>query len=139
MVNGQIAIIINNVPGRIDNLIIVQDERGKVSHILAVLISKEDGDRIIKFYEKNKDSKEVIKSIRFEIFFEVEQINGTINYDLWYSPDIDIVYSMMIGLQNFQSKMKDKVVFNLHSFSYVDFNYNPNSYNEVSNCLSSGQ
>ena len=52
MVNRQIAIIINNVPGRTDNLIMVQDERGKVSHILAVLISKEDGDRIIKFYEK---------------------------------------------------------------------------------------
>ena len=89
--------------------------------------------------KKNKDSKEVIQSIRFEIFFEVEQINWTINYDLWYSPDIDIVYSMMIGLQNFQSKMKDKAVFNLHSFSYVDFNYNPNSYNEVSNCLSFSQ
>ena len=139
MAYGQIAIIINNVPGRIDNLIMVQDERGKVSHIPAVLISKEDGDRIIKFYEKYKDDREVIKSIRFEIFFEVEQVDGTVNYDLWYSPDIEIVYSMMIGLQKFQSIMKDKAVFNLHSFSYVDYNYNPNTFNEVSNCLSAGR
>ena len=139
MANGQIAIIMNNVPGPIDRLIMVQDERGKISHIPAVLISKDDGDKIIKFYEKNKDNKDVIKSIRFEIFFEVEQYDGTVNYDLWYSPDIDIVYSMMIGLEKFQKIMKDKAIFNLHAFSYVDFNYDSYSSKEYDNCLGSGR
>lgn len=139
MANGQIAIIMNNIPGSIDKLIMVQDERGKISHIPAVLISKDDGDKIIKFYEKNKDDKEIIKSIRFEIFFEVEQYDGSVNYDLWYSPDIEIVYSMMIGLEKFQKIMKDKAIFNLHAFSYVDFNYDSYSSREYENCLGSGK
>ena len=137
--NGQIAIIMNNVGGPIDKLIMVQDERGKISHIPAVLISKDDGDKIVKFYEKNKDDKEIIKSIRFEIFFEVEQYDGSVNYDLWYSPDIEIVYSMMIGLEKFQNIMKDKAIFNLHAFSYVDFNYDSYSSKEYENCLGSGK
>ena len=139
MANGQIAIIMNHVPGPIDKLIMVQDERGKISHIPAVLISKDDGDKIIQFYEKNKDNKEIIKSIRFEIFFEVEQYDGSVNYDLWYSPDIEIVYSMMIGLEKFQKIMKDKAIFNLHAFSYMDYNYDSYTSKEYENCLGSGR
>jgi hypothetical protein len=48
-----------------------------------ILISRTDGDKIINYYTMHKDNKEEINKIKFEIKFDIENNNNTIDNDIW--------------------------------------------------------
>ena len=90
---GHVAIIINDKDENVEEMFLADDgHEGDIS-IPAILISQTDGDKIIKYYERFKDNKEEIKKIRFEIKFDIENKNNVVNFDIWYTPDIEKVYT----------------------------------------------
>ena len=51
--------------------------------IPSILLSRTDGDKIKNYYTMHKDNKEKINKIRFEIKFDIENKNNTVDYDIW--------------------------------------------------------
>ena len=68
-IGGRLALIINNVPGSIENTLINDDGSGSDLIIPAVLISKEDGNKIKKFLIENKNDNSVLSNILVSVEF----------------------------------------------------------------------
>ena len=102
------------------------------------MISKQDGDKIIAHYMKYKDNKEEIRKIRFEIKFDIESKNNYVNYDIWYTPDIEKVYSFLSDFEKYQNALGPSVKVTPHFVTYPHFMYDPNSQTPKDDCLGSG-
>ena len=63
-------------------MFLADDGHGGDISIPAILISKNDGDKIINYYIEHRDSKEDKKKIRFEIIFDLEKKDNTVNYEI---------------------------------------------------------
>ena len=79
------------------------DGRGNEVTIPGVLISYEDGLILKDYYTKNKMNKTLLQSIKLEINFEMENKDNIINYDLWYAPDMEEVYEILLDLHSYQN------------------------------------
>lgn len=106
--------------------------------IPAILISRTDGDKIINYYLMHKDNKEEINKIRFEIKFDIENKNNVVNYDIWYTPDIEKVYTFLIDFEKYNKVLGDYTNINVHFITYPHFLYDPNSNTPKEDCLGSG-
>ena len=106
--------------------------------IPAILISLSDGNKIINYYEKYKNNKDEIKNIRFEIKFDIENKNNIIDFDIWYTPDIEKVYTFLIDFDKYFKVLDDKIKLGIHFITYPHFAYDPNSYTPKEDCLGSG-
>ena len=106
--------------------------------IPAILISLSDGNKIINYYEKYKNNKDEIKNIRFEIKFDIENKNNSIDFDIWYTPDIEKVYTFLIDFDKYFKVLDDKIKLGIHFITYPHFAYDPNSYTPKEDCLGSG-
>ena len=45
----------------------------------------------------------LLQSIKFEINYELENKDNIINYDLWYAPDMEEVYEILLDLHSYQN------------------------------------
>ena len=106
--------------------------------IPAILISRSDGDRIINYYLLNKDKKEEINKIRFEIKFDIENKNNTVDYDIWYTPDTENIYIFLKDFEKYQKSVGDSVKLGVHFVTFPHFSYDPNSNSPKEDCLGSG-
>lgn len=73
-IGGHLALIINNVPGPIENELMNDDGTGSDILIPAVLISKEDGDIIKRFLMDNKNDNSVLSNIAVSVEFIIVSI-----------------------------------------------------------------
>ena len=106
--------------------------------IPAILISKTDGDKIINYYKKVKDNKEEVKKIRFEIKFDIENKKNIVNFDIWYTPDIEKVYSFLSDFEKYQKALGDTTKLGIHFVTYPHFSYKADSFTPKEDCLGSG-
>jgi extracellular elastinolytic metalloproteinase len=60
---GHLALIINNEDGPVTNIMLNDDGTGSDIVIPALLISKEDGQKIKEFFMENKDDSSVLGKI----------------------------------------------------------------------------
>ena len=106
--------------------------------IPAILISRSDGDKIINYYTRVKNNKEEIKKIRFEIKFDIENKNNVVNLDLWYTPDIEKVYTFLSDFEKYQKALGETTKLGIHFVTYPHFAYDATSYTPKEDCLGSG-
>ena len=106
--------------------------------IPAILISLSDGTKIINHYMRYKDNKEEIKKIRFEIKFDIESKNNEVNLDIWYTPDIEKVYTFLSDFEKYQKSLEGTTKLGVHFVTYPHFMYDPNSNTPKDDCLGSG-
>ena len=106
--------------------------------IPAILISKTDGDKIINYYKSHKDNKEEIKKIRFEIKFDIENKNNIVNYDIWYTPDLENVYTFLKDFEKYQKALGESAKMAVHFVTYPHFLYKSDSNTPKEDCLGSG-
>ena len=100
---GHAAIIINDRRGeKVENKMMPDDGRGNEVTIPGVLISYEDGLILKDYYTKNKMNKTLLQSIKLEINFEMENKDNIVNYDLWYTPDMEEVYEILLDFHSYQ-------------------------------------
>jgi hypothetical protein len=74
-IGGHLALIVNDKPGSIENIFMNDDGTGSDLIIPAVLISKEDGDKIKKFLIDNKYDNSVLSNVVVSVEFIIVLIN----------------------------------------------------------------
>ncbi len=132
------AIIMDDKDEKVEEMFLADDGHEGDLSIPAILISRTDGDKIINYYMIHKDSKEDIKKIRFEIRFDIENKNNTVNYDIWYTPDIENVYTFLKDFQKYHDALANSAKIGVHFVTYPHFQYDPNSNTPKEDCLGSG-
>ena len=80
----------------------------------------------------------LLQSIKFEINYELENKDNIINYDLWYAPDMEEVYEILLDLHSYQNVLQKFAFLTLLLITYPDFNYSENNNKPVNDCLRSG-
>ena len=106
--------------------------------IPAILISRNDGEKIMNYYSSYKDNKEKIDQIKLEIKFDIENKNNTVNYDIWYTPDIENVYTFLKDFLKYQNAFGDSAKLGVHFVTFPHFSYDSNSNTPKEDCLGSG-
>ena len=101
--------------------------------IPAILISRNDGTKILNYYILHKDKK-----IRAEIKFEIGNKNNIVNYDIWYTPDIENVYIFLKEFQKYDKALGGLAKMSVHFVTYPYYLYDPYPYTPKENCLGSG-
>ena len=119
-------------------MFMADDGHGGDISIPAILISKNDGDKIINYYIEHRDSKEDIKKIRFEIKFDLEKKDNTVNYEIWYTPDIENVYIFLKDFQRYQYILEEYAKINVRFVTYPHFLYDANKNNPYDDCFGAG-
>ena len=92
---------INRNDANIGGIFMNDDGVGYDISIPAVLISNSDGKKLVTYYLEHANNHEDIKEIKLEVKFENENLDNSVKYDLWYSPDQDNAYTF---LNDFNSK-----------------------------------
>jgi len=135
---GHVAIIVDDKDENVEELFLADDgHEGDIS-IPAIIISQTDGNKIINHYMRFKDDKEEIKKIRFEIKFDIENKNNVVDFDIWYTPDIEKVYTFLSDFEKYQNALKNTVKLGIHFVTYPHFMYDANSFTPKEDCLGSG-
>lgn len=135
---GHVAIIINDNDDKVEEMFLADDGHEGDLSIPAILISRTDGEKIINYYMIHKESKEEIKRIIFEIKFDIENKNNIVKYDIWYTPDLESVYTFMNDFQKYQKSLGELAEMEPHFVTYPHFMYDPNSNMPREDCLGSG-
>ena len=132
------AIIINDKDEKVEDMFLADDGHEGDLSIPAILISRTDGDKIINYYMMHKDSKEDIKKIRFEIKFDIENKNKIVNYDIWYTPDLENVYTFLKDFEKYDKALGYSAKLTVHFVTYPHVMYDSNSNTPKEDCLGSG-
>lgn len=135
---GHVAIIVNDKDEKVEEMFLADDgHEGDIS-IPAILISRSDGEKIINYYLLHKDNQKEINKIKLEIKFDIQNKNNTVNYDIWYTPDTESVYSFLKEFQSYQESLGNNAKLGIHMITYPHFAYDPNSNTPKDDCLGSG-
>ena len=135
---GHLAIIINRNDENIGGIFMNDDGVGYDISIPAVLISNSDGKKLVTYYLEHANNHEDIKEIKLEVKFENENLDNSVKYDLWYSPDQDNAYTFLNDFKEIQKTLIDNAILGVHFFTYPHYNYNPDKKQNIENCLGSG-
>jgi hypothetical protein len=135
---GHLAIIINKNDENIGGIFMNDDGVGYDISIPAVLISNSDGKKLVTYYLEHANNHEDIKEIKLEVKFENENLDNSVKYDLWYSPDQDNAYTFLNDFKEIQKTLIDNAILGVHFFTYPHYNYNPDKKQNIENCLGSG-
>ena len=119
---GHLAIIISDSDENINGIFVSDDGSGFDITIPAVLISSSDGRILANYYINHVHSHQDIKDIRLEVKFENENLDNTVKYDIWYSPDQENVYLFFRELRSMQNILGDSAILGVHFFTYPHFN-----------------
>ena len=134
------AIIVNQNPGEnAENVIMADDGRGMEVSIPSVLISKEDGDKLISYYRDTRGDTSKSKQIVLEMNFDIEHKNNTVNYTIWYTPDQESVYTLMNDLYYYHLELGDLATLKVHFLTYTHFSYNEANKTAREDCLGGGK
>ena len=135
---GHVAIIVNDNDDKVEEMFLADDGHEGDLSIPAILISRIDGEKIINYYMMHKENKEQLKGIIFEIKFDIENKNNIVKYDIWYTPDLENVYTFMNDFQKYQKALGELAKMEPHFVTYPHFMYDPNSNTPKDDCLGSG-
>ena len=135
---GHVAIIVNDNDDKVEEMFLADDGHEGDLSIPAILISRTDGEKIINYYMMHKENKQQIKDIIFEIKFDLENKNKIVKYDIWYTPDLENVYTFMNDFQKYQKSLGEFAKMEPHFVTYPHFMYDPNSNIPKEDCLGSG-
>ena len=133
---GHAAIIINDKDEPPEKMFLADDGNGGEISIPAVLISLNDGNKLINYYTDKKPDKN--NRIRLEIYFALEKSDNTVKYDIWFTPDQTKVYEFLNDFEKYQNLLGDNAILDMHYITYPFFSYNENSKTPVDDCLGSG-
>jgi hypothetical protein len=109
--------------------------------IPAVLISKEDGEKVEAFYKANKDNPRVLESIRLEVDFEVGKKKDIVEYEIFSSGDWSEVYQVLSELRDIHSILGDMVTYKSRYITRSSYEFSQGIYkdNLVEGCLIKGR
>ena len=135
---GYLAIIISLKDDGIGGIFLSDEGFGYDITIPAILISQSDGRVLANYYMNHANNHQEIKDIRLEVKFENENLDNTVKYDVWYSPDQENAYTFFKDFRSLQKALGDNAILGVHYFTYPHYNYDPAKKVKVKNCMGSG-
>jgi hypothetical protein len=123
------------------NRIIMNDpyNMGRTLSIPAVLISKENGEKLKKFYYDNKDNEKVLDSIRLEIDFEVGKKDDIVEYEVFYTGNSKEVYKLLSDLSEINESLGAMVRYKSRYVSTASFEFNRGTFIDNDYCMVKGK
>jgi hypothetical protein len=112
---------------------------GRGLSIPTVLISKENGEILQKFYRENKGDPNILKQIRLEVDFQVELRSDTVQYELFYSGNTYDTYNLLVQLAEMNKQFGQSVEYTSRYLTSSSSNYRTSWFNEENNCLVKGK
>ena len=127
-------IIINNVETNIKNIIMTDDGYGSDIHIPVIMISKNDGDILIKYMEMNKNEKVIV-----EINFNNKKVSEKVDFKFFFSSSEKKAYDLINNLKQYIHKFNDQVIFTPIYVVHPDPLYDKEKSKNKINCVSKGK
>lgn len=107
-----LAIIIDNKPEDINKIVMSDDGSGAGLRIPSMLISYEDGQKLIDFMkESDQKTKDQISVI---VEFKMTRPDNRVEYDIWYSSNNDLVLDFLQDFQDIDKQFGQKVLMTPH-------------------------
>jgi hypothetical protein len=112
---------------------------GKSLSIPTVLISKENGEKLKIFYRDNKDNRDVLKSIKLEIDFEVGKKDDIVEYEYFYSGGNQEVYKNLSELQDLNAMLGNLIHYKSRYITTSSDNFRLAEYKDSDMCMVKGK
>ena len=134
-VGGQAVLLVNNIPGEVDNILMIDDGTGNDIHIPLFLISQSDGE-IIRSFLIQQYQKTYINPLE-TVIIDVElnnKLTEHINLELFYSSDDEDFYKFIIEYKALQEEFENIITLNT-----IYFTHSLGNGTDPSNCVSNGK
>lgn len=120
-IGAKALIIINNKEEDINDVYMMDDGTGKDINIPTLLISKEDGDKLKKFFKENNFEEKTKISLTFEI-----SRSDDVNFEIIFSSTNLEIYELLFNLKPYLNEFnKDKFHFYPVYYTQADPNWKP--------------
>ena len=134
-VGYSMIVVVNNMQTDIKNIIMTDDGSGNDIYIPIAMISKDDGEKIIEFMKKNRESK-IIAEINF---IKKRPEYKSLQVKLFFSSSELKAYELFNNLAQYMNKFGDQVNFMpIYVVHRAPF-YDENNSIRVVNCVSKGK
>jgi hypothetical protein len=136
---GHIALIINNNPYEdVNDVIMVDDGRGRDLVIPGVLITQQQGEKIKQFYNENKLFPKILDDIRVEVDFEMENRTNIVKLDFFVTSFNENFYNLINEISSHFKEIKELIDLNIFYISHSSYNFAEGYYRDIPNCYGSG-
>jgi hypothetical protein len=135
-VGGQAILLVNNIPGEVDNILMIDDGTGNDIHIPLLLISQSDGE-IIRSFLIQQYQQPYINPLE-TVIIDVElnnKLTDHINLELFYSSDDEDFYKFITEYKALQDEFENIITLRTMYFTHSV----GNSSDPSDNCVSNGK
>ena len=107
-----LAMIVDNKKEDVSKIVMSDDGSGAGLRIPSMLISYEDGQKLIDFMKSSdKKTKDQISVV---VEFKMQRPDNRVEYDIWYSSNNDLVLDFIQDFHEVDRKLGDKVFMTPH-------------------------
>ena len=128
-------VVVNNMQTDIKNIIMTDDGSGNDIYIPIAMISKDDGEKLIEYMQKNKENKIIIE-INFN---KIRPEYKTLQVKFFFSSSELKAYELFNNLAQYMNKFGDQVNFIPFYVVHRAPFYDENNPIRVVNCVSKGK
>lgn len=133
---GALALVIDTVNEDVSNVVMSDDGTGAGIRIPAMLINKNDGEKLKKYLLTAKRDLATQVSLTAEFKVPVNE-NNTVSVDFWYTSSDDKSMDLLLGMKDLLEPIIDKINFRPRPVSWAcphcDEDY------KMNNCISDGK
>ena len=112
LIGAKMALIIDNREENEDYVIMIDDGFGHDISIPTIMISKRDGDNILKYLESNETEQKY--SVALSFHFDMPNPDDNVEYELWMSAMDAKSYEFLEAFKSFQDILGESAPFTPH-------------------------
>lgn len=117
---GKLAIVVDEVDNENpDMIIMVDDGTGNGIQIPSILVSKTDGEKLIKEYQKLTKENTEVKLI---VSFDINKPDDRVEYDIWFSSSNDRGLDFIRDFRSYHETLGKKVLMTPRYFTWACIN-----------------
>lgn len=107
-----VGIVVDDKADKINNILMVDDGTGSGIRIPSMLISKKDGEKLIKFIQTA--SKQELDALAITAVFSLARPDNRVEYDIWYSSGDQKMLDFIEDFRTLDAKFGDRVLMTPH-------------------------
>ena len=107
-----VGIVVDNSDEKINNVLMVDDGKGAGIRIPSMLVSKKDGEKLIRFMQTA--SKQDLEALAITAVFSLARPDNRVEYDIWYSSGDQKMLDFIEDFRTLDAKFGDRVLMTPH-------------------------
>ena len=138
-IGGAVALIVDNkLEKNLENVIMTDDGTGSDIIIPTLMISKENGQKLIDFFMENKNNTEILSKIQIKLEFSIAH-SEKVFFQLFFSSANKKIYRLIKEFYSYYVLLKNYTHFTPHYISHESKLYADDKDIQSDNCLSNGK